>query len=150
MKVILLKDIRDIGTADSIKSVSDGYARNFLFPNKLAVEATPAAMRAFDERIKIRSANLQKEIAALKETASRINGKEISIAVDSGVTGKLFGSVTNQDIAKKIHEAFGLDVDKKKIILEEPIKATGTFNVPVKFGHEISATVKVNVTSKPA
>ncbi len=147
MKVILLKDVRDIGTADTVKPVSDGYARNFLLPNKLAVEATKPALKALEERSKIKAANTEKEIAALKDIASKISGSEIAIAVDMGENGKLFGSVTHQDIAQKIKESFGVDIDKKKIVLDEPIKAAGTFNVPVKLGHEVIASVKVNVSA---
>jgi large subunit ribosomal protein L9 len=150
MQVVLLKDVKDIGAADTVRSVSDGYARNFLFPNKLAVEATRSALKSLEARSKIKAANTEKEIAALKDIAAKINGSEIAITVDVGENGKLFGSVTHQDIAQKIHESLGVEIDKKKIILDEPIKAIGTFNIPVKFGHDVTASVKVNVSSRSA
>ena len=145
MKVILLKDIKDIGPADTIKDVSDGYARNFLIPRGLAVIADTNAMKALNARTKIKSEELEKEQRTLKEIASKINGSEISLQVDVGENGKLFGSVTHQDIAQKIYESLGVEVDKKKIILDEPIKSIGAFEVPVKFAPDISATLKVNV-----
>jgi large subunit ribosomal protein L9 len=149
MKVILLEDIKNTGARDTVINVSDGHARNFLFPRKLGVEATPAALQALDERMKNRAAILAKEIAELKNLAAQINGKEVNIPVDVGTSGKLFGSVTSHDIAQQIQKTTGINIDKKKIVLDEPIKTIGLFNVQVKFGHEVSATVKVNVSARP-
>jgi large subunit ribosomal protein L9 len=147
MKVVLLKDVKDIGHADTVKDISDGYARNFLIPKGLAVVADKGTLKSLEERVKARTEKLEKERAELKSIASKLNGVEISIKVDAGQSGKVFGSVTHQDIAKKIHEALGIDVDKRKIVLDQPIKETGSFNVPVKFASDISASLKVNVTA---
>lgn len=145
MKVIILKDIKDIGSADTVKDVSDGYARNFLIPNKFAVVADKGSLKALDKRLKEKALVLEAEKAELRKLASKIDGAEIGIQVDVGENGRLFGSVTHQDVAQKIYETLGIEVDKRKIILDEPIKAIGSFEVPVKFAHDISATVKVNV-----
>jgi large subunit ribosomal protein L9 len=147
MKVILLGDVKDVGHADTVVNVSDGFARNFLFPQKLAVDATPAAIASLEQRVKDKQAKLAQERAALKAIASKLNNAEIEIHVDAGENGKLFGSVTNADIAKKIHEKLGLDIDKKRIVIDEPIKATGAFKVHVKFALDISASVRLNVSS---
>jgi large subunit ribosomal protein L9 len=147
MKVILLKDVKDIAPADTVKDVSDGYARNYLIPKGLAAIADKGTLKSLDMRLKKKSETLETERAELKNIASKIDGAQISIQVDVGENGKLFGSVTHQDIAKKLFESLGIDVDKKKIILDEPIKAVGSFDVPVKFAPDISATLKVNVAA---
>ena len=147
MKVILLREVKNVGAADSLMDVSDGFARNFLFPQKLAVTANDAAMKALEERKKIAEEKRQSELAAFREIASKVNGTQIDIAMDAGESGKLFGSVTNADIARKIHEQLGIDIDKKKIVLDEPIKACGSFNVAIKFGHEVNAGLKLNVSA---
>lgn len=147
MKVVLLQDVKGMGHADTVKDISDGYARNFLIPKGLAVIADKGTLKSLEERVKAKAEKLEKERAELNKIASKLNGAEISIKVDAGQSGKVFGSVTHQDIAKKIHETLGIDVDKRKIILDQPIKETGSFNVPVKFASDISASLKVNVTA---
>jgi large subunit ribosomal protein L9 len=149
MQVILLQDVREIGTKDTLVNVSDGHARNFLFPRKLAVIADASALLALEERKKNRAAQLEKEISAAREAAGKLSGKSVNIKVDVGENGKLFGSVTAHDISKHMHDELSLDIDKKKIVLSDPIKAVGAYNVQVKFGHEISATIKVNVSPSP-
>lgn len=145
MKVILLNDIKEIGPADTVADVSDGYARNFLIPRKIAVAATIHSLQALEAR-KLSDEKKEKGRAALKELAQKINGMEINIAADTGESGKLFGSVTASDIAQKAYEALGVEVDKKKIVLAEPIKSTGLFEVTVRFTTDISAALKVNVS----
>lgn len=147
MKVILLKDVKDIAPADTVKDVSDGYARNYLIPKGLAAIADKGTLKSLDKRVKAKAEELEKDRSALKELASKIDGARISILVDVGENGKLFGSVTHQDIAQKLFESLGIEVDKKKIILDEPIKAVGSFDVPVKFAPDISAAVKVDVAA---
>jgi len=146
MKVILLKDVKTVGTADTLVNASDGYARNFLFPNKIAVPANDANTAALNERLKQKEIAREKERASLCDIASKLNGQEIVIQVDSGESGKLFGSVTSSDISKKIRELLGIEIDRKKIHLEEPIKTTGRFSIPVKFANDISAEIKINVS----
>ena len=147
MKVILLKDVKDIGLADTVKDLSDGFARNFLIPKGAAVIADKGTLRSLESRLKVKAEEIEKHKGALKDIASKIDGAEVSIRMDVGENGKLFGSVTHQDIAHKIYESLGIEVDKKKIILDQPIKATGSFEVPVKFAPDITASVKVNVAA---
>jgi large subunit ribosomal protein L9 len=149
MKIIFLKDVKDIGSADTVKDVSDGYARNYLIPKGVAVIADKGTLKSLDARLKISAEGLEKERAELSKIASKLDGAEIGIQVDVGENGKLFGSVTHQDIAQKIYESLGIEVDKKKIVLDQPIKTTGLFEVPVKFAPDISASVKVNVAATP-
>jgi large subunit ribosomal protein L9 len=150
MKVILLKDIPNIGERDTVLEVSAGYARNFLLPKNLAEAATPATLRALEGRKQVREKKLHVEKAKMQELASKVQGLEISIKVDVGESGKLFGSVTSSDIAQAIKEASGIEIDKRKIILEEPIKTTGAFNILVKLFTDIEATVKVNIEKREA
>jgi len=147
MKIILLKDVKEIGPADTVKDVSDGYARNFLIPKGAAVVADKGTLKALDARLKVKAEELEKHKGILMETASKIDGAQISIQMDVGENGKLFGSVTHQDIAQKIYESFGIELDKKKIVLDQPIKAIGSFEIPVKFASDITASVKLNVAA---
>lgn len=147
MKIILLKDIKSLGAADTVVNVSDGYARNFLFPKKIAIEASGAALTALESRKKANDEKKEKEKASLREVAQKLKGAEIGIAMDVGESGKLFGSVTASEIAQKTFEVLGIEIDKKKIVLDEPIKTIGAFEVPVKFAPDIFTTIRVNVTS---
>ncbi|MFH1709933.1 MAG: 50S ribosomal protein L9 [bacterium] len=147
MKIILLKDVKDIGPVDTVKDVSDGYARNYLVPKGFALSANAGTLKSLEARLKVKAEELEKQKIVFKETASKIDGREINIQVDVGENGKLFGSVTHQDIAQKIHESFGIEVDKKKIVLDQPIKTIGSFEVPVRFAPDISSSLKVNVTA---
>jgi large subunit ribosomal protein L9 len=147
MKVIFLKDVENVADADTVKVVSDGYARNFLFPKKLAISVTESALKSLEVKQQARKEKEEQDKAALKELAAKLNGVEIEITTDVGENGKLFGSVTTADISKKIHEVTGLEVDKKKIHLDEPIKATGKYKVPVKYASDISATINLNVAA---
>ena len=147
MKIILLKDVKEIGPADTVKDVSDGYARNFLIPKGAAVVADKGTLKALDARLKVKAEELEKHKGILMETASKIDGAQISIQMDVGENGKLFGSVTHQDIAQKIYESFGIELDKKKIVLDQPIKTIGSFEIPVKFASDITASVKLNVAA---
>jgi large subunit ribosomal protein L9 len=149
MKIILLEDVKGIGPADTVKDISDGYARNFLIPKGAAVIADKGTLKTLDVRMKVKAEGIEKERAELKGIASELDGAQISINVDAGESGKIFGSVTHQDIAKKVFETLGIEVDKKKIVLDQPIKETGAFDVPVKFASDISASLKVNVTASP-
>ncbi len=149
MKIILLEDVKGVGPADTVKDVSDGYARNFLLPKGAAVIADKGTLKVLDVRLKAKAEGIEKEKADLRKIASKLDGAQISIQVDAGESGKIFGSVTHQDIARKVFETLGIEVDKKKIVLDQPIKETGSFDVPVKFTSDISASLKVNVAASP-
>ncbi|MBQ1881622.1 MAG: 50S ribosomal protein L9 [Lachnospiraceae bacterium] len=144
MKVVLLQDVKSLGKKDSVVTVSDGYARNFLFPRKLAIEATAGAMN--DVKNKERAAEYRKkeEIAAANELKAQIDGKTVTVHAKGGKDGKLFGAVTTKDVAKALSEQLGVNVDKKKISMED-IKTFSKREAEVKLYTEISAKVTVIV-----
>ncbi|MBQ3394597.1 MAG: 50S ribosomal protein L9 [Oscillospiraceae bacterium] len=144
MKVVLLQDVKSLGKKDSVVNVSDGYARNFLFPRKLAVEATAGAMN--DVKNKERAAEFRKkeEIAAANEIKARIDGKTVTVHAKGGKDGKLFGAVTTKDVAKALSEQLGVNVDKKKISMDD-IKTFSKRDAEVKLYTEIAAKVTVIV-----
>jgi large subunit ribosomal protein L9 len=147
MQVILREDIDKLGKLGDLVKVADGYARNFLVPNKKAIEATPKNLRAMEHAKKMvsdRMRTLKKEATA---EADRIKGVSIVIKAKVGEEGKLFGSVTTMDIADAM-KAQGVEIDKRKIMLEEPIKRLGDFTVAIKLHSDIAADVKVSVVAE--
>ncbi len=128
--------------------VSDGYARNYLLPRKLAGPATPAALSVVEGRRAEKEKRLAERKAEFEELAKRLSSLEVSIPADAGEGGKLFGSVTSQDIAEAVQKSAQIDVDKKKIELSEPIKILGEYSVPVKLSQNITADLKIKVVSK--
>jgi len=147
MKVILLQDISSIGKRGEIKEISDGYARNMLIPKKLAAPASQATQKDINRQIASEVAQKTAELTAIKETAADLNGKTLEIKAKAGENGRLFGSVTNADIAKSIKEATGLTIDKRKVEIPESINGTGSFTAKVRFGKDIVADVKVVVSA---
>lgn len=148
MKVILLQDVKDLGKKDTIANVSDGYARNFLFPKKLAVEASEGALKEIADKKSSLANKKNLELQAAKELADKLNKVEVSIKTKTGENGKLFGSITSKDIADLIKNQHKIPVDKKKIVMNDAIKATGIYQIEVKVYPEISAKVKVTVTAE--
>ncbi|MDA8433555.1 MAG: 50S ribosomal protein L9 [Nitrospiraceae bacterium] len=144
MKVFLRDDVKNLGKIGEVVNVADGYARNFLFPKKLAVEANTKNIREFEHNKRIIQERAAKIKDASKATAERLSALSIVIKAKAGEEEKLFGSVTTMDIAEAL-KAEGYEIDKKKISLEEPIKRLGEYSVEVKIHHEVSATVKVQV-----
>ncbi len=145
MKVILKKDVRGQGKAGELVSVSDGYARNFLFPRGLAVEADSQAMNEFrnkEESVKYHAA-VEKQKA--EETAKLLKGKELTLHAKAGQGGKLFGSVTSKEIAEELKRSFGVELDKRKISMSD-IKAYGSYSAEIRLHAGITATVTVTVT----
>lgn len=145
MKVVLLQDVKDLGKKEDIANVSDGYARNFLFPRKLAVEATAGRLNEISDKKSAEQNRKNKELQAAKELADKLNKIEITIRTKAGENGKLFGSITNKDIADAIKTQCKYDVDKKKIVLSDAIKATGSFQVEIKVYPEVSAKVGIKI-----
>lgn len=146
MKVIYTQDIRGKAKKGQMAEVSDGYARNYLFPRNLAVAATADsinAMKITDEAQKRRKELEKQEALNLKKT---IEEKTVKMFAKAGTGGRLFGSVTSKEIAEALKEQFGIEVSKNKIVMDEAIKNFGTFNVKVKLYPEISASLKVMVT----
>lgn len=146
MKVILLADVKGTGKKQEIVNVSDGYARNFLFPKKLAIEATAGASKEIERK---QAAERQREMerrAAAEKKAASLRGKVITVVAKCGAQGRLYGSVTGQEIAAALQAQHGVEVDKRKIDLAETIRTVGETEVIVKLYPEISAKMTVRVT----
>lgn len=144
MKVVLLQDVKGLGKKGELVSTSDGYARNFLFPRKLAMEANSQAMSELKNREASEKHRIDTEIAAAKASAAKLEGKTVKITAKAGANGKLFGSVTSKDVAAAISAQFSVELDKRKVVLED-IKAFGTYPAEVKLYNGISAAVFVMV-----
>lgn len=142
MKVILLQDVKKIGKKGDVINTSDGYARNFLFPRKLAEEATEANLHILNN--KMENARKQKlaEIEAAQKVAAELKGKEVKITTKTGESGKLFGAITSKDVAGLIKTQYDVTVDKKKIVMDT-IKVAGTYEIEVKLYPEVSTKMKV-------
>ncbi len=148
MKVILLEDIKGVGKKDQVINSSDGYARNFLFPKKLAVEANNenmAKLKAKQDSNQYKKSQEKEEAQKLAENLKRIM---LKLEVKSGENGKIFGSITAKEIADSLKAQYKIDIDKKKIDLKEPIKTVGSFSVSIKLYEGIVGTLKVQVISK--
>ena len=141
MKVILQQDVKGQGKKGEMIEVSEGYGRNFLLPRKLAVPATADAINTMNLKEKARKA----EEARLKAEAQEIAGKLQNCPAKAGNGGKLFGAVTNKEISEGLKAQYGVDIPKQKIVLDEPIKAYGSYQVKAKLGFEVSGTVYVTV-----
>ncbi|MBQ7241491.1 MAG: 50S ribosomal protein L9 [Firmicutes bacterium] len=145
MKVILLEDVRKVGKKGDVVNVTDGYAKHCLLPKKLAMEATNSNLN--DIKLKKISDDKKRaeELEEAKKLAEKLKEKTINVFVKAGDNGKLFGSVTGKEIATSIKEQTGIDIDKKKISLAEPIKEVGEKEILVKLNQGVSTTIKVNV-----
>ena len=148
MKVVLLADVKGSGKKGELVNVSDGYARNFLFPKKLAKEANAQALNELKNAEESKAFKIKQETEAAQASADKINGKSVSILAKAGQGGKLFGSVTAKEIAEAIKKQYGVDVDKRKIDTKGDRKAFGTYECEVKLYSGITATVKAVVTEK--
>lgn len=145
MKVIFNVDVKGQGKKGEMKEVSDGYARNYLLPRKLAMEANADNINAYKLKEKAKAAQIAREKTAAQETAAKLSGIQVKIAAKAGSAGKLFGSVTSKEISEALREQFGIEIEKQKIVQAEPIKSFGTFEVKCKLGYEIAGTVSVLV-----
>ncbi len=146
MKVILLQDVKGVGKKDQIVNASEGYAKNFLFPKNLALEANAGNMKQLENKHKAEAAKAQEELEKAQTLASEIEKMNVKVEVKIGENGKLFGAVTNKEIGAAIKEQYKMDIDKKKIVLADSIKATGEKEVSVKLHPKVTAKLKVNVT----
>ena len=145
MKVIFQQDVKGQGKKGELKTVSDGYARKYLLPRGLAMEATNDNLNAYKLKEKAKAAQIAKEKAAALEAAEKLSAVQVKISAKSGGSGKLFGAVTSKEISDALKEQFDLDIDSKKIVQAEPIKSYGAYEVKAKLGHEISGTIHVLV-----
>jgi len=145
MKVLLTQEVDGLGQVGQIKEVAEGYARNFLLPRKLAVPASPGAVKEQQQRQAAedkRHANVDEE---LRSVAQRLSEAKVTIQSKSGEEGKLYGSVTTTDVAEAIEKQLGQAVDRRKIEIDEPIRHIGEYKVPVKFSKNVSASITVVV-----
>jgi len=145
MEVVLLEDVKSLGKKGQIVKVTEGYARNFILPKKLGVEATSKNLND----LKLKKANEEKiaaqQLAEAKELGEKLGKASITLTIKAGENGKAFGSVSNKEIAKAIEEQLGLTIDKKKLVLPEPLKTFGTHEVPVKLHKDVTAKLAVTV-----
>ena len=148
MKVILLKDVKGTGRANDIVEGNDGYARNFLLPRKLAVEATADNVNKMKMQDKARRAQEAAEKAEAQAIAEKLKSCTVKLTARAGSGGRLFGAVTSKEIADALQAQFGLSVNKSKIVQEEPIKSFGTYELKCKLGYEVTGTVKVTVAEE--
>ena len=145
MKVILLQDVKGKGKKGQMLEVSDGYARNFMLPRKIAIEATPDAVNTMRMNDKAAAEKAAKERAEAMEISKKLRELTVTVTAKGGGAGKLFGSVTNQEIADALKAATGITLDKRKIVIADPIKNVGTYTVTCKLGYEISAPLNVKI-----
>ena len=148
MKVILLDNIKGVGKKDEIINASDGYARNFLFPKKLAVEANNENLAKLKSKNESKAFKKETEIAEAKKIAEKINSITLKIEVKAGENGKIFGGVTSKEIAEALKKEHNIETDKKKIILSETIKNIGVHTVDIKLYEGIIAKLKLNVVER--
>jgi large subunit ribosomal protein L9 len=144
MKVILQSDVPDLGRVGDIVKVRDGYGRNFLVPRGLAVVADEGNVRRLDHQKRVAAQKAARELSAAKALAEKLSATAVSIRHQAGDEGKLFGSVTNRDVVDAL-AAEGFALDKRAVVLDEPIKTLGVFTVPVKLARDVTAQVKVYV-----
>ena len=145
MKVVLLDDVKSLGKKGELVNVSDGYARNFLFPKKLAKEANAQAMNELKNAEQSKAYKIKTDTENAKATAERINGKTLKITAKAGQKGRIFGSVTAKEIAEELKKQLGADIDKRKVTLDGDIKAFGTYQAEIKLYTGISASIHVMV-----
>ena len=147
MKVILLQDVKKMGKKGDVIEASDGYARNYLFPRKLAEEATANALHVVNAKKENERKKKLAELEAAQKLAAELKGKEVSIEAKAGESGRLFGAITNKDIAEVINSKFNLSIDKKKIVMDT-IKVAGGYEIEIKLYPEVSTKMKVIIVPK--
>ena len=145
MKVILLQDVKGKGKKGQMIEVSDGYARNFMLPKKIAIEATADAVNTMRMNDKATQERIAREKAEALEISKKLREMTLTVTAKGGGNGRLFGSVTNQEIADALAKTAGIKLDKRKIVISDSIKNVGTYTVTCKLGHEISAPLTVKI-----
>ena len=145
MKVILLEDVKSLGKKGDVVKVSDGYARNMLFPKKLGIEATAGNMKNLEQKRKIDEKNAAEELKRAQEFAQNLETKSVTVGIKVGTGGKTFGSVSTKEIADAAKKQLGIDIDKKKMVLASPLRELGETQVPVKVHPKVTANLKVIV-----
>ncbi len=148
MKVILLEDVKSLGKKDQVVNVSDGYARNMLFPKKLGVEATPKNLNDLKLKNKHEEKLAQENLEAAKSLAKDLKEKKVIVKMKGGEGGRTFGSVSSKEIAAAAKEQLGLELDKKKMQIADPIKSFGVTEVPIKLHPKVTGTLRVQVVQE--
>ncbi|MBV8073927.1 MAG: 50S ribosomal protein L9 [Candidatus Eremiobacteraeota bacterium] len=147
MRVILLVDVKSLGKAGTVVDVAEGYANNYLLPRKLAAEASSGALASLEQQNKAKARKQAEDLAQSQELARLIESKPLAVPARAGGNGKLFGTVTNAQIAEAIQRSFDIALDRHKIELKTPIKAVGTYPVEVKLGNNVTAKATVEVVA---
>ena len=145
MKVILLEDVKSVGKKGELVNASDGYAKNFLFPKKLAVEATKSNLNDFELKQKAEAKRKKEELEQAKNMAKELENKTVTVKVKTGENGKLFGSVTNKEVAEEIVKQTGMEIDKKKVSIGDPIKMVGERTAVIKLHPKVSAEITIKI-----
>jgi len=147
MKVILLSDVKNVGKKGEVVNTSDGYARNFLFPRKLAQEATAENLHILNAKKETERRKKLAEIEEAQRIAEKLKNKEIKILTKTGDNGRLFGAITSKDVAELINKQYGTEIDKKKIVMDT-LKLIGSYDIEVKIYPEVSTKMKVVIASE--
>ena len=145
MQVILLEDVKSLGKKGEVVKVSDGYAKNMLIPKKLGVEATQKNLNELKNQQKRDGIIAQQQLDEAKAFGERIGKETVQLTMKAGEGGRVFGSISSKEIVTAAKQQFGLDIDKKKLQMPEPIKSFGTYEIPVKLHQQVTATLKVSV-----
>ena len=148
MKVILLEDVKSLGKKGEIVNVNDGYASNFILPKKLGLEATSKNLNDLKLQKQNDEKVAQEKLDAAKALAEEIKEKSITVKIQAGVEGKVFGSISSKEIATEAKKQLNMDIDKKKIVIPDAIKSLGTYNVNIKLHKDVTATLRVKVEAK--
>ncbi|MBA2872883.1 large subunit ribosomal protein L9 [Anoxybacillus calidus] len=148
MKVIFLKDVKGKGKKGEVKNVADGYAQNFLFKQGLAIEATPANLKALEAQKNKQKREAEEELARAKQLKGQLEQLMVEISAKAGEGGRLFGSITSKQIAEALQSQHKIKIDKRKIELNDAIRSLGYTNVPIKLHPEVTATLKVHVSEQ--
>ena len=147
MKVILTSDVKPLGNRGALVDVKDGYANNYLLPQKLAVVATPGAMKQLEQQQNAKKRKQAEEVANAQDIATQLEETVIKVAAKAGGNGRLFGTITNAQVAEALHEQIGVTIDRHKIELKDGIKALGTYPVEIRLGNNVIAKSAVQVVA---
>ncbi len=150
MKIILLQDVDNLGKAGDLKEVANGYGRNYLLPRRLAAIATPALLANHKQRIAAEQRKIEKQAEANRQQAERLANTKLTFKARVGRQGRLYGSITSQDIAAGLRDSEGISIDRRLIDLPNPIRTVGTFMIPVKLGQNLEPKITVNVVDESA
>jgi len=148
MQIILIQDVNNLGGANEVVTVKNGYARNFLIPNKMAVEASPSNLKQLEERLKQIKKKEEKMLAEINKVIAALQQGAVKIGAKTGTTGKIFGSVTTVQIAKGIREQKGYEIDRRRIHIIDEVKELGTFKAKIDFGHGNETEVDFEVVAE--